>query len=108
MKEENNQIHYNSKIPLIEKQEDSNAEFKTQVQRFSLQRQSVEKHSEQTYPININSVDNFEESNKISTSKYQWYNCIPKIMIEQFSKMANIYFLLIAIMQVKIQTKIVY
>jgi phospholipid-transporting ATPase len=39
------------------------------------------------------------ESNKISTSKYTWLNCIPKILFEQFSKMANLYFLIIAIMQ---------
>ena len=37
--------------------------------------------------------------NKISTSKYTWYNCIPKILFEQFSKMSNIYFLIIAVMQ---------
>ena len=37
--------------------------------------------------------------NKISTSKYTWYNCIPKILVEQFSKMSNIYFLIIAVMQ---------
>lgn len=40
-----------------------------------------------------------ENYNKISTSKYTWYNCIPKILFEQFSKMSNIYFLIIAVMQ---------
>ncbi len=40
------------------------------------------------------------DTNCISTSKYNYLNCIPKILIEQFSKMANIYFLMIAIMQV--------
>jgi len=39
------------------------------------------------------------ESNKISTSKYTFINCIPKIILEQFSKMANVYFLIIACMQ---------
>ena len=38
-------------------------------------------------------------NNKISTSKYKWYNCIPKIIVEQFSKMSNVYFLIIAIFQ---------
>jgi len=41
-------------------------------------------------------------SNKISTSKYNWFNCIPKILIEQFRKLANFYFLMIAILQVRI------
>ena len=38
-------------------------------------------------------------SNAISTSKYTWLNFFPKILIEQFSKMANIYFLFIAFLQ---------
>jgi phospholipid-transporting ATPase len=41
-----------------------------------------------------------QELNKISTSKYNFINAIPKILLEQFSKMANIYFLIIAFMQV--------
>lgn len=40
-----------------------------------------------------------DEINKIQTSKYTWYNCIPKILFEQFSKMSNIYFLIIAVFQ---------
>ena len=52
------------------------------------------------YRILINSKSPGYENNKISTSKYTWLNCFPKILLEQFSKMANIYFLLIAIMQV--------
>lgn len=54
-------------------------------------------------PEKINSLKELEpfelETNKISTSKYTFVNCIPKIIFEQFSKMANLYFLLIAIMQ---------
>ena len=52
------------------------------------------------YRITVNADIEHNDDNKISTSKYTWYNCIPKILLEQFSKMANIYFLLIAIMQV--------
>jgi hypothetical protein len=40
------------------------------------------------------------ETNGISTSKYNFFNFIPIILFEQFSKMANCYFLMIAIMQV--------
>ena len=38
--------------------------------------------------------------NSISTSKYTYFNFIPKILFEQFSKIANIYFLIIAFFQV--------
>ena len=38
--------------------------------------------------------------NSISTSKYTYWNAIPKILFEQFSKMANIYFLIIAFFQI--------
>ena len=40
-----------------------------------------------------------KSKNYISTSKYTWYNFIPKILYEQFSKMSNIYFVIIAILQ---------
>lgn len=58
----------------------------------------VEENIEYKFYINENFIEH--ETNLISTSKYTWYNVIPKILIEQFSKMANIYFLIIAIMQV--------
>ena len=40
-----------------------------------------------------------KSKNYISTSKYTWYNFVPKILYEQFSKMSNIYFVIIAILQ---------
>lgn len=60
---------------------------------------------EEEYAVNINDsiLNNNKsdtETNAISTSKYNFFNCIPIIIIEQFSKMANCYFLMIAIMQV--------
>ena len=39
------------------------------------------------------------ETNKISTSKYKWYNILPKVLMEQFSRVCNIYFLVIAMLQ---------
>ena len=48
--------------------------------------------------MNIENINKF--TNKISTSKYTLINFIPKILWEQFKKMANFYFLLIAFMQV--------
>ena len=55
---------------------------------------------DEDYNVEINSEFNYSHNNSISTSKYRWYNCVPYILIEQFSKMANIYFLIIAVMQV--------
>lgn len=56
------------------------------------------------YIVNINHIREQSplqvENNCISTSKYTYLNCVPKILMEQFSKMANVYFLMIAIMQV--------
>ena len=43
--------------------------------------------------------DHLSESNKITTAKYQWYNVFPKILMEQFSNIANVYFLIISILQ---------
>ena len=39
-------------------------------------------------------------TNRIETSKYNWINFIPKILYEQFSKVGNLYFLFLAILQV--------
>jgi phospholipid-transporting ATPase len=38
-------------------------------------------------------------SNKICTSKYNYVNALPKILCEQFSKVGNIYFLFLSILQ---------
>eukprot|EP00357_Protocruzia_adherens_P031005 CAMPEP_0115027382 /NCGR_PEP_ID=MMETSP0216-20121206/35470_1 /TAXON_ID=223996 /ORGANISM="Protocruzia adherens, Strain Boccale" /LENGTH=1125 /DNA_ID=CAMNT_0002402961 /DNA_START=28 /DNA_END=3405 /DNA_ORIENTATION=- len=38
-------------------------------------------------------------SNKISTTKYNWFTFIPKNLLEQFRKLPNVYFLIIAVMQ---------
>ena len=47
----------------------------------------------------LNQNENNIETNRISTSKYTKLNAIPKILLEQFSKMANVYFLIIALLQ---------
>ena len=48
----------------------------------------------------LNSSKELNPSNSISTSKYTYYNFLPKILFEQFSKIANVYFLIIAFFQV--------
>ena len=39
------------------------------------------------------------EKNKINTSKYRWFNFFARILMEQFSRLANVYFLIIAVLQ---------
>ena len=39
------------------------------------------------------------ETNKISTAKYNWFNVFPKILMEQFSRICNVYILIIAMLQ---------
>ena len=70
---------------------------------------SNENELRQEYKIEINKyhhkVNNrkvkipSKSKNYISTSKYTWYNFAPKILYEQFTKMSNIYFIIIAILQ---------
>eukprot|EP01083_Nonionella_stella_P315472 1139706_1 len=38
-------------------------------------------------------------ANEVSSSKYTWYSLIPKALIEQFRRIANVYFLIISILQ---------
>ena len=56
---------------------------------------------EDIYAIFINNrgMNDKNEKNKIDTSKYKWFNFFAKILMEQFSRLANIYFLIIAVLQ---------
>ena len=38
-------------------------------------------------------------SNVIVTSKYTWYNLLPLFLMEQFSRVANVYFLVVSILE---------
>ena len=61
---------------------------------------SEENESENLYLVFINSPkENPPETNKIHTSKYQWNTFFPKMLMEQYSRLANVYFLIIAILQ---------
>lgn len=51
------------------------------------------------YKVIINDENEVSGFNEIQTTKYNWRNWLSKLMVEQFSKMANIYFLLIIILQ---------
>jgi len=39
------------------------------------------------------------KSNEVQTSKYTWYNFLPKFLVEAFSKFANAYFLVVSALQ---------
>ncbi|CDW74651.1 p-type atpase [Stylonychia lemnae] len=58
----------------------------------------------QSYKFYINSSPNKKDKrfarNQIKTSKYTWYNFIPKNLYLQFSKVNNAYFLVILVLQV--------
>ena len=71
--------------------------------------ENIKNKMKRDYIIDINKYHNKRKGKKvkipkkwknfISTSKYTWYNFIPKILYEQFSKMSNIYFIIIAFLQ---------
>ena len=56
---------------------------------------------EDIYAVFINNpeMNDPHEKNKIQTSKYKWFNFLAKILMEQFSRLANAYFLIIAVLQ---------
>ena len=56
---------------------------------------------EDIYAVFINNpqMNDKHEKNKIDTSKYKWFNFFAKILMEQFSRLANVYFLIIAVLQ---------
>ena len=56
---------------------------------------------EDIYVVYINNpqLNDKHETNKINTSKYKWFNFFSKILMEQFSRLANVYFLIIAVLQ---------
>ena len=62
---------------------------------------NISYNSDNGYAVFINSstLNSDTETNKISTSKYQWYSFFPKMLMEQFARLANAYFLIIAILQ---------
>lgn len=47
-----------------------------------------------------NTHDRRLTTNAIRTTKYTWLTFLPKNLFEQFSKMANVYFLFIMLLQI--------
>ena len=92
LKENSNYTNNNKKD--IEKKVDNNNSFNYTVQIDFNKRKYISENS------NNRKFLNSIPKNTISTSKYALYNALPKILLEQFSKIANIYFLIIAFFQV--------
>ena len=55
---------------------------------------------ESLYSFRIKSFKYTDETNMIETSKYNWLNFIPKILLDQMSKNINIYFIIICFLEV--------
>ncbi|XP_063858808.1 phospholipid-transporting ATPase IF-like isoform X2 [Scylla paramamosain] len=45
-------------------------------------------------------------NNQIKTSKYTWFNFIPKNLFEQFRRIANFYFLIVTLIQLSIESPV--
>ena len=56
---------------------------------------------EELYTVYINNpeLNDTEENNLISTSKYKWHTFFPKSLLVEFSRLSNRYFLVLAIFQ---------
>jgi len=64
---------------------------------FSNKKMRIHHFSERSIKVNENRMD--YPSNSISTSKYNVLNFLPKNLLFQFSKLANIYFVVIGLLQ---------
>ena len=92
--------------PLNEKENNNNLNeilIKEEIpdrRRFSSTTEA-DKEEEELYPVYINNPEfnDKEENNLINTRKYKWYNFFPKMLLIEFSRLANSYFLIIAVLQ---------
>ena len=52
------------------------------------------------YAVFINNplLNDPHENNITNTSRYRWFNFLAKILMEQFSRLVNVYFLIIAVL----------
>lgn len=74
---------------------------KTEPARSSERKTVSGKEEGDIWNFKINEVNTHDRRfvrNKIRTTKYTWLTFIPKNLFEQFSKMANVYFLFIMVL----------
>jgi magnesium-transporting ATPase (P-type) len=89
------------KKEMLENNNDISSEKSESVKFLDLSNNSKSVVEEDIYAVFINNpeMNDQNENNKIHTSKYKWFNFLSKILMEQFSRLANAYFLVIAILQ---------
>ena len=89
------------KEEMLENNNDISSEKSESVKFLDLSSNSKSVVEEDIYAVFINNpeMNDQNENNKIHTSKYKWFNFLSKILMEQFSRLANAYFLVIAILQ---------
>ena len=92
-KENQNLIENNNNIKEKKSEKDNSS--------ISTKAESNMEEIEEYYPVYINypEYNDQEEDNSISTSRYKWYNFFPKMLLTEFSRLANSYFLIIAVLQ---------
>ena len=85
-----------------ENEDEINTE-KIEVKEQLLQKKEEEKTNleQDIYAVFINNplLNDQQEVNKTNTSRYRWFNFLAKILMEQFSRLVNVYFLIIAVLQ---------
>ena len=89
------------KEEMLENNNDISSEKSESVKFLDLSNNNKSVVEEDIYAVFINNpeMNDQNENNKIHTSKYKWFNFLSKILMEQFSRLANAYFLVIAILQ---------
>ena len=89
------------KEEMLENNNDISSEKSESVKFLDISCNSKSVVEEDIYAVFINNpeMNDQNENNKIHTSKYKWFNFLSKILMEQFSRLANAYFLVIAILQ---------
>ena len=58
------------------------------------------KNETSIYSFYIQEPNDNKETNMIITSKYTWFNFLPKMLFEQFSKKIYLYFIVICCIEV--------
>ena len=75
---------------------------KIQIEEKLIKKNEEKENLEQDmYAVFINNplLNDKQENNKTNTSRYRWFNFLAKILMEQFSRLVNVYFLIIAVLQ---------
>lgn len=84
----------------------ANPKKQAEPERKSAARPSLaggKEHEAELWNFGVNEANTHDRRfirNKIRTTKYTWFTFVPKNLFEQFSKMANVYFLFIMVLQI--------